>query len=205
VLWFNIQNDQGLGDFVIGDRFIITQKMSECGSNVPTKDSYSYTEIPEDVFNFLKNNNGGATINNLLSLANDVLAGKTISRELSPAKIDAAVPHAASIDAGNDDEYGNNSQASVREFTDVDLKVYPNPFSTIVKFELNVVFDTHVRLEIYSHNGSYLGVICDEDLKQGDARIVEFDASKYPHTTFLYKLTTPYSTKSGTIMRTRTK
>jgi hypothetical protein len=90
---------------------------------------------------------------------------------------------------------------SVLSSESADLKVYPNPFSTIVKFRVEIVYDTHVRLDIYSHNGSFIGTICDEDLKQGDVRIIEFDATRYPHTTFLYKLVTPYTMKSGTVMR----
>ena len=231
VLWFNLRNDPGLGDLVIEDKFMITQKMSECGTNVPVKDSYVYTEIPVEVINYLKAHSEKVDVNSLLALANKVLCGEVNAREVSASKMNAAVdaintgfdecrilvgfsstqpdqsviPHATSISEGNGEETGADNQNANREFSDAFLKVYPNPFSTIVKFELNIIFDTHVRLEIYSHNGAYIGLICDEDLKQGDVRIIEFDASKYPHTTFLYKLTTPYSIMSGTVIRTRQK
>ena len=90
-----------------------------------------------------------------------------------------------------------------RGFNEANITVYPNPFTTVVKFEIEVTMDTHVRLEIYSHAGSLLKVVLNEDLIQGDIRIVEFDASRYPHTTFLYRLVTNYTMKSGTIIRTK--
>ncbi len=227
VLWFSVQNDPDLGNLVLKDRFMITQKAAECGSNVPLENSFWYTEIPLEVIDFLKAHYPAADVNNLLVLANDVLKGSINTRDLSPAKVataldainigfdecrllvgfapaqpDAlAIPPAISLIERTPDEIGADDLNTTREFSEANISVYPNPFSTIVKFRVEIVYDTHVRLDIYSHNGSFIGTICDEDLKQGDVRIIEFDATRYPHTTFLYKLVTPYTMKSGTVMR----
>ncbi len=228
-LWFNTQNDPDLGDFVIEDKFLITQKSAECGSDIPVENSVWYTEVPVEVINYLKAHYPSVNVRNLLTLANDVLAGLINSRELSPSAVNAAVdainnafdecrilvgfsstkpdasviPPASSVIPISAEEMESYNPGLSREFTEANLTVYPNPFATIVKFELEVIFDTHVRLEIYSHNGSFIGVFCDEDLKQGDIRTIEFDGTKYPHTTFMYKLTTTHTTKSGTVMRTK--
>jgi len=87
------------------------------------------------------------------------------------------------------------------EMSDINVNVYPNPFSTVVKFEIEMTFDSHVKLEIYNHAGGLVKVLLDEDLLQGDVRLVEFDATRYPHTSFLYKITAGIAIKSGTIIR----
>jgi hypothetical protein len=38
-------------------------------------------------------------------------------------------------------------------------------------------------------------------MKQGDIRTFEFDGAMYPHTSFLYKVATNVSMKSGIILR----
>jgi hypothetical protein len=67
-----------------------------------------------------------------------------------------------------------------------------------------MTYDSHVRLEIYNHAGVLLEVILDENLMQGEIRKVEFDATDYPRTTFLYRLSAGGLTvKSGTIIRVK--
>ncbi len=102
-----------------------------------------------------------------------------------------------------DEEFLEGDTKVLSEFIEPTLNVYPNPFSTTVNFELEMTFDSNVKLEIYSHNGSLLKVLLDEDMKQGDIRTIEFDATRYPHTSFLYKLTTGLTVKSGTIIRAK--
>ena len=56
-------------------------------------------------------------------------------------------------------------------------------------------------LEIFSQNGSLLEVLLKQDMLKGDAVKVEFDASKYPHSVFIYRITTNLKTVSGTVMK----
>ncbi|MBW6500740.1 MAG: hypothetical protein K0B05_05030, partial [Bacteroidales bacterium] len=90
---------------------------------------------------------------------------------------------------------------SVQNPEPYELNIYPNPFSTVVRFEFNMLYDSRVKVEIFRQNGSLAEVIIDEDLKQGDVRTVEFDATGYPRTLFLYKITTDYTVKSGILLR----
>jgi hypothetical protein len=46
-------------------------------------------------------------------------------------------------------------------------------------------------------------MILDENLNQGDVRTIEFDAIKYPHSAFLYRITTNSTMLNGTIIRAK--
>jgi hypothetical protein len=93
--------------------------------------------------------------------------------------------------------------ASRTKLDEVSLVVYPNPFETSTRFELTMNRDSHIRLEIFNNAGMPIEVILDEDLKQGDVRTVEFDASRYLHTMFMYRVTANGKIESGTIMKTK--
>ncbi|OFY60897.1 MAG: hypothetical protein A2Y71_10525 [Bacteroidetes bacterium RBG_13_42_15] len=96
-----------------------------------------------------------------------------------------------------------NTTGELREPTDVMLKIYPNPFASVVKFEVTMLYDSHIRIDIFTHGGTYLGMILDENLNQGDVRTIEFDAIKYPHSAFLYRITTNSTMLNGTIIRAK--
>ena len=224
-LWFNMQNDPTLASFKIEGRYMITQESVGCGSEIPVPGTSWYTEFPKSIIDWFR---GGFTVQQLYDLANRVLgADPTLPKKSpSPADVDKAIDAinngfdecrilvgfssappvdilpASPVTAVKSDELAGIDYLPATEFSEVNLNVYPNPFATVVKFEMQVILDTHVRLEIYNHSGTLLRVICNEDLNQGDIRIVEFDASRYPHTSFLYKLTTTHTMKSGTILKT---
>jgi hypothetical protein len=102
-----------------------------------------------------------------------------------------------------DEEFTGKESDELSELTSPILKVYPNPFSTIVRFELEMPYEAHVKIEIYSHAGGLIKVILDEDLLQGDVRIAEFDGSLLPHTSYLYKVTAGPAIMSGIIIRSK--
>jgi hypothetical protein len=83
------------------------------------------------------------------------------------------------------------------------LKVYPNPFSTIINFEIMMNVDSHVRLEIFTGSGIPISVMLNEDMKQGGIRTVVFNASMYPHSAFIYRVITKDGITSGMIMKTK--
>ena len=166
----------------------------------------------------------------LYNLANLVLSGALTTSYVSPSDVNVAIdainrgfdecrilmgfnnrpeyPFVSSIAAPvpvakGDEEFLEGDTKVLSEFIEPTLNVFPNPFSTVVNFDLEMIYDSKVRLEIYSHNGSLLKVLLDEDMKQGDIRTIEFDATRYPHTSFLYKLTTGLTVKSGTIIRAK--
>lgn len=87
------------------------------------------------------------------------------------------------------------------DIEDVILKVYPNPFSTTVRFELELPYDSHVRIDIYDYTGAFLGMILDEDINAGNIRMIEFDASSYPDGSYWYVVTTKYNVLSGPVIK----
>ena len=194
--------------------------------NIPVDGTSTFTEIPLKVFNYLK---PGFTVDQLFILANDVLGGLKGKNIPTPSDVEKAIDAInrgfdgcrvlerfsatnpgiegivpAPLSATKSEESVTTNYVTVQpEFAEPTITVYPNPFTTVVKFEIGMTYDSHVRLEIYNHVGALLEVILDEDLMQGDIRTVEFDATRYPRTTFLYKLTTGLTLKSGTIIRVR--
>jgi hypothetical protein len=84
---------------------------------------------------------------------------------------------------------------------EIEFRCYPNPFESEISFEISMTYDSHVKIEICNNAGTLLDVICDEDLKQGEFRKFEFDASRYPHSFFIYRVTTGNKKLSGIIMK----
>jgi hypothetical protein len=222
-LFFNIQNDGTLGSLRITGRYMVTLKSSECGSMIPVANSGSYTEIPQSVLDYFDANGLTGSVNDLYDLANKVLGGETINPEVSAGDVTMAVD---AINVGFDEcrilseftsdlpgvprassesyDFGKKrADVMMGELREAVLTVYPNPFRTTVRFQLEMISDSHVKVEIYNHAGALLKIIFSEDLKQGDIRTTEFDASMYAHSAFLYKVVTDSSMKSGTIVKVR--
>jgi hypothetical protein len=91
-----------------------------------------------------------------------------------------------------------NGTPSSGEF---EFRCYPNPFVSEITFEISMSYESRVIIEICNNAGTLLEMICDEDLKQGEFRKFEFDASRYPHSFFIYRVTTRYKKQSGIIMK----
>ncbi len=222
-LFFNLGNNMELGEIRLRGPYMITEKSIECGSLISVPNSGLYTEIPQSVLDYFTANNLDGTINDLYDLANLVLGGETIIPAVFPGDITAAVD---AINTGFDEcrilvrfastkpdvpkatsetyEIGkSNNEGLSADLTEVALTVYPNPFRTTVKFQLDMIADSRVKVEIYSMNGQLLKIIFNEALKQGDVRTTEFDAAMYAHSAFLYKVVTDHTIKSGTVMKIR--
>jgi hypothetical protein len=217
VLWFNMRNDPALTNVAIDNIYIITAD-SECKSDEPLPGTEIYTEFPAAILDYF---GGEVTVGELFELANLMLGGQKSTKIISPSAIEQAIdainnafdecrvyigtsdfdPTSLYTETAIDSQIISDIKAG--EFSAVDLTVYPNPFVDIVKFQMNGLLDTHVRIEIFSQTGTLLTVIYDADLKQYDQVTAEFDASGYPHTTFIYRLTTNVGMKSGVLLRTQ--
>jgi hypothetical protein len=199
---------------------MVTEKSTECGSLVPVANSGLYTEIPQSVLDYFTANGLEGTVKDLYNLANLILGGEIINPAVTADDVTTAVD---AINVGFDEcrilvkftsttpdvpkatsttyEIGKRTDGLTGETTEVILTVYPNPFKSIVKFQLDMVYDSKVKVEIYSQNGQLLKIIFNEELKQGDIRTAEFDASMYAHSAFMYKVVTNNTIRSGTIMK----
>jgi len=197
-----------------------------CVNGLMTVNPYLYYKLPEVVLCYLETHaQYGLTIGGLFKLANDALAGlipapvRTYPTcEGLPMKLTDIL---SAVDMINNAFDGcrvfvgyrekkfecppqvTATAASRTKLDEVSLVVYPNPFETSTRFELTMNRDSHIRLEIFNNAGMPIEVILDEDLKQGDVRTVEFDASRYLHTMFMYRVTANGRIESGTIMKTK--
>jgi hypothetical protein len=218
-LFFNLENDESLGEFELTGRYLVTAKSVDCGSEIAVPNSSSYVEFPQSVLDYFSTKNLAGNIDDLYNLANDILGG--IEKSVPASDVEKAV---VAINKGFDGcrllvEFtqsvpavpGAPATGSVttpaisgsNELSEVKLTVYPNPFAQVVRFEIRMVKNSHVRVDIYSHSGSLLGMILNEDLSEGDIRTVEFDGTKYPHSSFLYRITTNSTLLNGTLLKTK--
>ncbi len=222
-LFFNLSNDPGLGQVRITGKFLGTVDAWDCGSVFAESSTPRFTEIPSDVLKYLKMNN---SITDLYNLANLVLSGVRTSPSVSPSEINAALDainsafdgcriligfydqpvfHSGIPGVKADDQENADKQFVGKtgkfDFSDVSLRIYPNPFAKAVKFEVVMHSGAQVRIEIFSHSGTLLNVILNEKLDQGDVRTVVFDGSKYPNSAFIYRLTTRSTNLNGSIMK----
>ncbi|MBW6501177.1 MAG: T9SS type A sorting domain-containing protein [Bacteroidales bacterium] len=208
VLWFNMQNDLALGSLTITDEVIITADAAGCGSDEPMPGTEMYTALSPAVLDYF----GGAfTVEQLFSLANQMLGGEIDIKEISPSSI------SMTIDAINNafdecrvlvgftdvipPDLGIVSLTKMN--TSIELIVYPNPFSTYATFEMKALEDTKVRVDIYNNAGSLITVICDEVMQSGDVRSVILDGSKYMQGEYIYRVSTNTGFVSGTIVKAR--
>ena len=77
-LWFNKQNDDGLGSFLIKDRFIISTEGESCGSDIAIPNAEMvYSEVPQSVIDYFEKSKLRFTVDNLF-----------ISSQQSPWRLD---------------------------------------------------------------------------------------------------------------------
>ena len=197
-----------------------------CVDGLMTVNPYLYYKLPEVVLCYLETHTQyGLTVGGLFKLANDALGGLIPYTPRTyplcdgmPMKLTDILSAVDMINNAFDecrvfvgyleDKFACPPPvaalaASRTKLDELSLVVYPNPFETTTRFELTMNRDSHIRLEIFNNAGMPIEVILDEDLKQGDVRTVEFDASRYLHTMFMYRVTANGRMESGTIMKTK--
>ncbi len=223
-LFFNLSNDPALSQVRITGRYMCTAEAYDCGSVYAESSTGRFTEIPPDVLKYLKSNN---TVADLYDLANLVLGGVQTTPSVSPSDVndalvainygfdgcriligfyDQPVYHGQkksghSADIRDDEGSTSIDKGQTIDVHEASLRIYPNPFAKAVRFEIEMLSDSPVRLEIYSHSGALLKVIVNEKLNKGDVRVVEFDGSAYPQSAFIYRITTRGTLMNGTIMK----
>jgi hypothetical protein len=223
-LFFNLSNDPDLKNLRIGGRFMVTADAEKCGSEITAPYSSWYVEFPACVLKYLGTNN---KVSDLYNLANLVLSGKAVSG-ITPSDMCAAldalnrgfdecrvligffdstdfgkinpVP-APSDNLGNESD-GKDDEGSTKK-NEADIVAYPNPFAEQVRFMITPNIDTPVKLEIFSTSGVLIEVLYEGDLLKGDVISVEFNSSKYPHSAFIYKLSTRSRQSGGTLLKAK--
>ena len=157
--FFNTQLNAEIGDFELTSTFV-TADTQTCGSHTPVPGTEQAFNIPQAVINYL-DANGGATVSNLLVLANRALGGQPIGG-LTPAQVNEAVD---AINRGFD-ECRVFVGTSMPEIADVALmkgevaavegmnvRIYPNPYTDNFNVSLTTSNEGKVSIVIYDMVG----------------------------------------------------
>ena len=197
-LGLNVRNDIALGSMPITGLYMTTYKASSCTNGVAVGSNRVVKAIPQAVLNCLASN-GNNTVQGLLNLANQTLAGTG--------------PCAASISAVNDavDAINNgfdgcrilagfgNSSAGLRETQDdapfagsdesnLELTVYPNPTSN----QSDVLFRSPVAgqaaLNLFDMSGQKVAAIYNDVAEAGELLGAQVDVNNLAPGIYLLSL-----------------
>ncbi|WP_284653651.1 T9SS type A sorting domain-containing protein, partial [Flavobacterium terrisoli] len=188
-LFFNTQLNSELGDFELEPNFV-TADTGVCGSDTPVPGTEAMFNIPQPVINYL-NANGGATVGNLLVLANRALGGQSIGN-VTPAQVNQAVD---AINRGFDEcrvyvgtvmpevpftgdlvSYITSKTESDDMSGSMSVKVYPNPYTDNFNLSLTTSNDSKVTVAVYDMVGR---VIETRELSPRESSEVKI-GDKYP-------------------------
>lgn len=81
-----------------------------------------------------------------------------------------------------------------------DLKVYPNPFPDILKFEFNSPVSTYVRIDIYDISGRYVKTIFDNYIDSSTKYHAEFKPISEISGVYVYKMKIGDSVEIGRVI-----
>ncbi len=154
----------------------------------------------------------GATLADLLDLANDAVGGAYTNGMMS-----AIADAVALINEAFDEcrfgyfEYadytapappangGNNTVASFIDNTTIDA--YPNPFSEMANIEFTVPLDVRVTLDVYNLQGQHIETLYTGLAEKDVIHTYQFYAKdKHMQSGYVYVLKTVYGTKVGKLV-----
>jgi|GEM_PF-4144079 len=197
-LGINVRNDASLGSMAITGLYVTTYKASTCTNGVAVGSNRTVRAIPQSVLTCLASN-GNNTVQGLLNLANQTLAGTG--------------PCAASIsDVNNAVDAINNafdgcrilagfgsSSAGLREIapeevlagddaSNLELTVYPNPTSSqsVVVFRSPVA--GNATLDLYDMNGQKVAALYNNVAEAGELLGAQVDVNNLAPGIYLLNL-----------------
>ncbi|ESU23660.1 hypothetical protein FSS13T_23940 [Flavobacterium saliperosum S13] len=161
-LFFNKSLDPGLGAVELETTFATADV--DCGSDIPDMSSIQVFTIPQSVITYLTNN-GGATVNNLFILANNVLGG--VAGLPSPSDVNAAVDAInrgfdecrVSVSVPVDAVAAQSSESS----TEAMFSAYPIPFKEYINVRYEFDYQSKARIEVYDAKGLFVMAYNDAD------------------------------------------
>ena len=170
-LFFNTQLNPTINNLQLTSTFT-TADTGTCGSHIPVVGTEQTFNIPTQVISYL-NANGGATVGNLLILANRALGGQSIMG-VTPSQVNQAVD---AINRGFDEcrvlvsnpqtviaNSVENLTAKINIANTVDVEVYPVPFKEVLT--LNYKFETSspVTIDVFDIRGVLLSSQTDTNV-----------------------------------------
>ena len=180
-------------------------------------DPYWYYMLPEGVLCFMAENGYDLTIGGLFELANKALGGAETDMMCGEMKV-TLDQIASAVDMINNafdecrilvgnldekimcpDQCPETRSAIAFGLDESELKVYPNPFTTIVNFEFVSAKDADARLEIYDMIGQKITTLLDRKVEKGVLNRIEFRPDVAPGM-LIYRLTMDGKVTNGTMI-----
>lgn len=178
-LGLNLRLDSALGSLNIYSDTLVSAASSGCdGENDTVTGPYIKYPIPLSVYNVLSQNGTiTPTVNNLFALANTGLGGGAIGATTLSAIADAA----ARINEGFDEcAFGyfqdyqylqsmliNSEATHESEVSSLEMKIFPNPFSSNAIIEFTAPANGNTRVEIYTLTGARAAILFDGIVEEG--------------------------------------
>ena len=202
----------GLGGMEMYDGVLFTAPSSDCDDpEAYVTGDYTQYQIPIDVINKLKASYTN-TVQGLLDLANDALAGQVSNGLMSQITTAASIINEAfdecqfgyfqesstqstpAAPAGND-----NTVLSFIDLTTIDA--YPNPFSDVATIEFSVPQNLRVTLDVYTLQGQHVETLYTGMAEKDVIHAYKFYAqNKHNQSAYIYVLKTVYGTKVGKLI-----
>jgi hypothetical protein len=107
----------------------------------------------------------------------------TSDRQLGDGNL---IVHSGSIAASAEVQETNTAKAMVR--AEFGVKAYPNPFTDHVTFDLQLMTDSKVRLEIFDINGSKVATVYNDVVVAYDHYQLEYTPENLRTGTLIYRL-----------------
>jgi hypothetical protein len=233
VLYFNIGQDRpfDLSSLRITGKYLVTAKAQNCGTRLAIPYEDIYTMIPQNVINYMNSNyggSGGATVGNLLVLANHILGGG-IAGTVTPSNITSALdainrafdgcrilvrftdvdPSMISARGSYSPEFAGTVEVEDQMADEKTLETtvakvraeaYPNPFSDKVTIRLKSEVDTQAVVEVYNMAGSKVKGLFSGRIEAGKDYSFEFSDPGNTGTMYLYKVSTAEGVQVGKLM-----
>ena len=233
VLYFNIGQNLAfdLASLEITGPYLITAKAENCGTKLAIPYEDLYTVIPQSVINYMTTayaSSGGATVGNLLRLANHILGGGTAG-SLTPSMVNSAVDainrgfdecrvfiEFSSVKpgmlasrnayvprfAGTDEHLDQPSEMLKDEPAKLKAIVYPNPFGDKAIISFTPEENTTATVQVFALNGVKIKDLFQGAVEGGRNYEFEFSDSGNGGTVFIYRIVTPLGSQVGKLIRT---
>jgi len=235
VLYFNIGQNLAfnLASLKITGPYLITAKAENCGTRLAIPYEDLYTIIPQGVIDYMSTayaSSGGATVGNLLRLANHILGGGSAG-SLTPSMVNSAVDAInrgfdecrvfiefsavqpgmiASRNAyipkfaGADELSDQPSEMLKDEPSKLKANAYFNPFGDKAIISFTPAENTTATVQVFSLNGVKVKDLFQGAVEGGRNYEFEFNDSAIGGTVFIYRIVTPLGSQVGRLIRTRT-
>jgi len=219
--FFNMWHNPAIAYLELETNTIITGSSSDCGETLDPFGPQETFSIKQSVIDYLEVNYPDKTVASLFQLANDILAGDWCTKDgdkwncdINPSDVSEALDafnigfNGCRMFVGFRQEEEETKSGNIATSSDLiqedglNLTVYPNPFSSNLRFEFSSQSDTHILLEIYDIRGVKIKTLYNDFIYGGQLYNVQFDGSAVITGSYYYRLISETEVKTGKLIKT---